>query len=290
MASPRGHGQSAGATAKPKAVDDAKKSDREKKKNRRKTATVIRASDNPPGDAAAAGTDSLAARMGFSFGDASLRDISKKMAELNIDPTKPGQPSSGSTSPRGGSGGAAAELAKEHAKLKDMYTSERSKRKEAEEKSESLTKQLEESQKLADELQKRLATLEDVIASQKASILQLEDAKQALELDVKRANRETSDHKAQAEKAERKAKAYEDDYKQQSEKVKDLTAKATHLESLIKVENLVAERLESKKIKEVRLLSPNLMRCLANAFSFCSWRRRLNLSKRMCRTRLTCAN
>jgi hypothetical protein len=255
MASPRDHGHI--NSAKPKALEDAKKKDeKEKKKNRRKTATVIRPSDIPTSDGA---PDSLAARMGFTFGEQSLRDISKKMAELNVDPRLASPTNAGTTSPRGSGSAAAAaaataaaaELAKEHAKLKDMYNAERAKKKEADDKAEGLTKELNDVKAKEAAAQKKIAELEALVASQKATVAQLQDTKTTLELDVKKANRETSDQKIQADKAERKARAYEEDYVKQSAKVKELTAKVTNFESLVKIENVVAERLESKKIKEL---------------------------------------
>eukprot|EP01122_Echinamoeba_exundans_P017633 TRINITY_DN947_c0_g1_i1.p1 TRINITY_DN947_c0_g1~~TRINITY_DN947_c0_g1_i1.p1 ORF type:complete len:655 (+),score=222.60 TRINITY_DN947_c0_g1_i1:1428-3392(+) len=215
------------------ASDKDKDKDKAAKKNRRKTAT-------PQNKPEAPSEDSLAAKMGFSFGDTSLRDLSKKVQELGGGNAKLGM-----SAPSPG----AADRSKELAKVSEMYSAEKKAREDAEERILELQLKLDAAMKESASSQRRAAELEE---QQRVAEEQSQEKLQALELDIKKRIRESADWKLQAEKHERLKNHSETEYQNVSKKLEDALKKLAKYEQAEKIETVVAQRLETKIVQDLK--------------------------------------
>jgi len=215
------------------------------KKERRKSAQPKRKDDSP--SAAPAKGSGFA----LSIGEASTRDMIKKLEELRVSsPT--------AASAAAASSGKSEATSKELTKMKEMYLSEKSRRIElgeqletaseaqqaAEDAANKLAAELIESKKLCEKLE---AQWED----EKVQTYDLKKERTALQDQVKVSAREVKEAVAASERDKRRAAEAEKLKDDTAQKLVDLSAKFNHLSTSVKIETIVADRLESKRIKEL---------------------------------------
>lgn len=224
---------------KKKRTGSKSSADKDKKERRKSQQPKKKEGDKP----------SAAAPFALSIGDASLRDLTKRMEELK-GPASPAHAKSASPSND--------QASKELTKLKEMYLAEKNKRLELEDQMEALT----EAQKAADdaankaaeeliETKKQFDEMEAKWEDEKVKSYDLKKERTALQDQLKLAHREVKEAKAETEKANRRATEAEKLQESTHKKLVEANAQLNSEAMKIKVETIVADRLESKRIKEL---------------------------------------
>lgn len=198
------------------------------------------------------GTGTAKNSFALSIGDASMRDLTKRMEELKgVGNATPSTPKESSAKP-----GTAD--AKELTKMKEMYLAEKTKRMELEDQLEVTSETASQAEDAANKLGAEL-----VEAKRRADELQLqydEEKKQNAELKKERtqlqdqltsAAREVKDAAASSERDKRRATEAEKSKDATAQRLVDANAKLNTLQTTIKVETIVADRLETKRIKDL---------------------------------------
>jgi serine/threonine protein kinase len=198
---------------------------------------------------------SKAAPFALSLGDQSLRDLTKRMEELKV---QPGTPSSAGGTPKSTGVDSSRSDAKELTKMKEMYLAEKTKRLELEDAMEALTESSTAAEEAANksaaeliEAKKNYDALEAQFEDEKVKSYDLKKERTALQDQLKAAAREVKDAAAASEKAQRRATEAEKLQESTAQKLVEANAKLNSASMKIKVETIVAERLESKRIKEL---------------------------------------
>jgi Rho-associated protein kinase 1 len=168
-------------------------------------------------------------------------DLSKKVQELG----GAGNAKLVSSSPTPG----AADRSKELAKISEMYSAEKKAREDAEERILELQLKLDAAMKDNAASQRRLADSEEQL---RLAEEQSQEKLTALEVDIKKRIRESADWKLQAEKHERLKTHSETEYQNVSKKLEDALKKLAKYEQAEKIETIVAQRLESKVVQDLK--------------------------------------
>lgn len=231
---------------KKKSSADKKAAD---KKDRRKSQQPKKPSkeDTPNSPSTATGKNTFA----LSIGDASMRDLTKRMEELKGQSSGPSTPSSAKSS------GNTVD-AKELTKMKEMYLAEKTKRMELDDQLEAANEAAQQAEdaanKLATELveaKKAKEVFESQYEEEKKQTAELRKERTQLQDQLKIAAREVKDAVAAAEREKRKAADAEKVKDSTAQRLVDANAKLNTLQTSIKVETIVAERLEAKHIKDL---------------------------------------
>lgn len=230
---------------KKKSATDKTKAD---KKDRRKSQQPKKPSkEDPPASPNAAGKNAFA----LSIGDASMRDLTKRMEELKGQSSGPSTPSSAKSS------GSTVD-AKELTKMKEMYLSEKTKRMELDDQLEAAGESAQQAEdaanKLATELvesNKAKQSIEAQFEEEKKQTAELRKERTQLQDQLKIAAREVKDAVATAEREKRRAADAEKTKDSTAQRLVDTNAKLNALQTSVKVETIVADRLEAKHIKDL---------------------------------------
>lgn len=215
------------------------------KKERRKSAQPKKPREPKEDPAAASGAN---AKQGFSLaiGEASRRDLMKKMEELKGPGATPATPSAGMVDKS------------ELTKMKEMYLAEKTKRMELEDQMEAQADTLKAAEDAADkasmqliEMKKQHDELETKWEDEKVKSYDLSKERTQLQDQLKVAAREVKDATATAEREKKRAAEADKLKDATAQKLVDVNAKLNTLATTIKVETIVAERLESKRIQEL---------------------------------------
>lgn len=187
----------------------------------------------------------------LSIGDASMRDLTKRMEELKGQSSGPSTPSSAKSS------GSTVD-AKELTKMKEMYLAEKTKRMELDDQLEAAGETAQQAEdaanKLATELmdaKKAKESFESQYEEEKKQTAELRKERTHLQDQLKTAAREVKDAVSVAEREKRRAGDAEKAKESTAQRLVDTNAKLNALQTSIKVETIVAERLETKRIKDL---------------------------------------
>jgi calcium/calmodulin-dependent protein kinase I len=216
------------------------------KKERRKSATPKRKDDS----SSPTGAPPKNAGFALSIGEASTRDMIKKLEELRVSSPSGTSPTAASSSK--------TETSKELTKMKEMYLAEKSRRMELEDQLESASETQQAAEDAANkattellEAKKRYDELETQWEDEKVKSYDLKKERTSLQDQLKIAARDVKDAIAASEREKRRATEAEKLKDATAQKLVDANAKLNQLTTTIKVETIVAERLESKRIKEL---------------------------------------
>lgn len=171
----------------------------------------------------------------------------KKLEEMRVS-------SPGSSTPTASK----TEASKELTKMKEMYLSEKSRRMELEDQLESASETQQAAEDAANkatvellDAKKRYDELESQWEDEKVKTYDLKKERTGLQDQLKAAAREVKEAVAASEREKRRAAEAEKLKDATAQKLVDANAKLNQLSTTIKVETIVAERLESKRIKEL---------------------------------------
>ena len=224
------------------------------KKERRKSAQPKKPREADGATAASGANAKQGGGFSLAIGETSRRDLMKKMEELkgSSSPTSGGSPSSAAAA-------AASTVDKaELTKMKEMYLAEKTKRMELEDQMEAQAETLKAAEDAANkasleliDAKKHFDELEVKWEDEKVKSYDLSKERTALQDQLKLAAREVKDAQTNAEREKKRAAEAEKLKDATAQKLVDVNAKLNAVNASIKVETLVAERLESKRIKEL---------------------------------------
>jgi serine/threonine protein kinase len=222
------------------------------KKERRKSATPKRRDQDSP----TTGAPVKGSGFALSIGEASTRDMIKKLEELRVSSPA----ASAAAAPK-----EKAETSKELTKMKEMYLAEKSRRMELEDQLETATENLQAAEDAANKLgtelvefKKKYEDMETQWEDEKVKTYDLKKERTTLQDQVKVATRDAKEAVAASEREKRRAAEAEKLKDSTAQKLVDVNAKLNTLATTIKVETIVAERLESKRIKELEAKAQEL--------------------------------